>query len=95
MKAIVAMVLPDPGAPRMSHARAARLGWTRVDPKPWGKLDARWRHESGWTLEHCGHPTALWPWDLHDPKGRRHLAAPRRAWTTLEQAMGYVAGLAS
>lgn len=53
--------------PGVSHKRAAELGWTRVDPKPWGKLAARWLHTSGYRLEHCGHPTALRPWALYEP----------------------------
>lgn len=48
----------------------ASLGWTRVDPRPWSKLRARWEHTSGWRLDHCGHPTALWPWALFDPAGQ-------------------------
>lgn len=83
----------------MSHKRAAALGWTRVDPKPWtSKLTAVWQHVLGWSLHHCGHPTALWPWALYDPKGRMHRngaldGAPRegRAWQRLEPAMEFVA----
>lgn len=54
----------------MSHKRAAELGWTRVDRRPWTKLRAIWTHGTGYRLEHCGHPTALRPWMLHDPEGR-------------------------
>jgi hypothetical protein len=83
----------------MSHARAAGLGWRRVDPKPWNKLGARWLHRDGWILAHCGHQTAHFPWALYDPKGLMHCMggrAPRRrpdwgyAWPSLEQAMEYV-----
>lgn len=58
--------------PRISHKPRAEKGWVRVDPRPWGKLNAQWKHRDGWWLEHCGHPTALWPWALYDPKGRMH-----------------------
>ena len=30
---------------------------------------------TGWRLDHCGHPTALWPYALHSPPG--HPAADR------------------
>jgi len=55
---------------RISPQQAAQLGWTRVDARPWHKCSARWQHTSGWRLEHCGHPTANWPWALYDPAGR-------------------------
>lgn len=53
-----------------SPREMARAGWTRTDPRPWGKLGARWEHVAGWTLEHCGHPTAHYPWLLVAPDGR-------------------------
>lgn len=53
--------------PPISHKRMAHLGWIRVDPHPWSKCAAEWRHTSGWVLRHCGHPTALWPWFAIDP----------------------------
>lgn len=84
----------------MSHARAAALGWTRIDAKPWTKLHARWRHKDGWELHHCGHPTANHPWALYDPQGLMHCTGAQRrfgfkpengtAWDTLEDAMTYV-----
>lgn len=73
-------------------------GWVRVD----GGRDkfARWRHESGWRVEHCGHPTALWPWAVYDPQGNMHCAGgadggnPRLgyAWPNLTEAITYVHG---
>ena len=63
--------------------------WTR--PPSRGKCDARWHHSSGWTVAHCGHPTALWPYHLLDPArsgalivsdnghGFTHLAAAKAA----------------
>lgn len=59
--------------PPPSPKRMADLGWTRIDPRPWGKLQAHWTHRSGWVLRHCGHPTAHWSWMLFDPKGRWHM----------------------
>jgi hypothetical protein len=35
-----------------------RAGWTRLR----GGLFGCWRHSSGWSVHHCGHPTALWPY---------------------------------
>ena len=26
----------------------------------------------GWVIRHCGHPTAHFPWMIHDPEGRSH-----------------------
>jgi hypothetical protein len=78
--------------------KAQAAGWQRVDRNP-GKLGARWRHVSGWTLSHCGHPTANFPWDLRDPQGKRVLSGvlysgnPEHgyAWRTLAKAFGWVA----
>jgi len=51
------------------HGLMVALGWTRIDPRPWGKCQARWVHTSGWQLSHCGHPTANYPWALNAPSG--------------------------
>jgi len=42
--------------------------WRRVDTAP-GKLSARYEGPRGYRIEHCGHPTANWPWALYSPKG--------------------------
>ena len=55
------------GAPSMKEMAA--FGWTRTDPQR-RKTSARWEHRDGWRLEHCGHPTANWPWALYDRNGR-------------------------
>jgi len=90
------MARATPISPKQMQAR----GWTRVDPKPWTKLRARWVHPSGWRLIHCGHPTALHPWALYNPAGRMiraGAAGPARnpdfgaAWDSLELASAYVA----
>jgi len=85
---------------RISPALAAELGWTRVDPRPWGKVTARWEHRGGWRLEHCGHPTALRPWILTAPDGREvrtgvWVGMSREhgtTWERLARAMIWVAG---
>ena len=90
-----------PEGPRpITHAEAAGLGWKRVDPKPWRKLSARWQGPDGWTLAHCGHPTALWPWALVDRFGVLHRLGGYYhdnphvgvAFPSLRLAMRYVAG---
>ena len=82
----------------LSHKQAAAMGWKRIDPRPWTtKLTARWRHEAGWTLVHCGHPTANFPWALYDPQARRHLQGAQdgnptwgMAWRSCPDAMAFV-----
>ena len=94
--------LPEAEQPgRRTHLEKTFPGWTRTDPRPWTKLAARWEHTSGWKLDHCGHPTALWPWALYAPSGdmvRMGVkyatppnAASGRAWPDLAAAMSYVA----
>jgi hypothetical protein len=35
----------------------------------WERLAFRgWKHDSGWMIHHCGHPTANWPYYLVAPK---------------------------
>ncbi len=59
-----------------------------------------YEHTAGWRIEHCGHPTALWPYLLLDPDGAIVLmgaAALWRnptfgtAWSTVRKAVKYVA----
>lgn len=83
----------------ISTRQARALGWTRVDGGK-GKIGSRWGHNEGWRLEHCNHPTALYPWSLYAPDGQMvcmgaTLDPPDHrlghAWATLEGAMVYVA----
>lgn len=83
--------------PRVSHNFMGGLGWSRVDPRPWTKLGARWEHRDGWVLQHCGHPTANWPWALYDATGRMHCTGSAggrpefgRAWPSLKAAVEFV-----
>ena len=86
-------------AARVSHKMMTAHGWRRVDPRPWRKTAARWAHKSGWRLEHCGHPTALWPWMLISPAGEVVLSgvlygrppAHGTAWPDLRTAIEWVA----
>jgi hypothetical protein len=59
--------------------------WTRIDGGT-GKIGARYTHPSGWWIEHCGHPTANWPYALYSPEGRLQLAPNGRAWGSLVEA---------
>lgn len=84
-----------------SHKQMGEAGWRRVDAKPWGKLAAFWRHRAGWTLQHCGHPTALRPWILRDAAGEMWLTGaqyatpPNRtfgtAWPSLADVVEFLA----
>ena len=52
------------------------------------KLAQAFRHDaSGWLLEHCGHPTANWPWAPQEPKTAPTLAG----WGPL-LAIGFIVG---
>lgn len=89
-------------AAAISHAAAARLGWTRIDPRPWDKTGARWEHRDGWQLAHSGHPTDIRPWSLWDPSGAQHTTGALTGdpttganWHRLDAAMAYVAGVVS
>lgn len=50
--------------------KRVRKGW-RVLASGCG---GAWLHvASGWRVQHCGHPTALWPYYMQPP-GQQHLA---------------------
>ncbi len=98
LKRAVQMLFGDaPPSPR----RAAAAGWTKTGG--FGKMGARWEHASGWLLEHCGHPTANYPWALYSPAGDMVrtgavFAEPPdpgvgRAWPNLAMPMAYVTRL--
>jgi hypothetical protein len=55
----------------MSVKARHRQGWQKIR-KSWPGI---WRHESGWTVHHCGHPTALWPYYAQPPGGGPMLLA--------------------
>lgn len=41
---------------------------------------------NGWIIEHCGHPTANFPYMLYDPDGKPMVASNGRAHQTLAAA---------
>lgn len=50
-----------------------RPGWERLR----GGCGGVWRHvSSGWLVRHCGHPTALWPYSIHDKANSTTRIAP-------------------
>lgn len=67
-----------------------RRGWERTDPRPWGKCSARYEHERGGVVAHCGHPTANHPWDAWDPDGRVLRAPNGRAFRLVGDAQAAV-----
>lgn len=69
---------------RISPKELAAKGWTPCGGRSY-------KHASGWTIQHCGHPTALWPYALYRPDGRMILAPSGRAWPTVASAVDHVA----
>lgn len=47
--------------------RLRRDGWDRLSDAG-KKLAGHWRHDSGWEIRHCGHPTANWPYYATSPE---------------------------
>lgn len=45
------------------------MAWTRIGKNACNKPS--WQHSSGWTVHHCGHQTAIWPYFLLPPNGWR------------------------
>lgn len=90
-------------SPTISKAQLAAAGWARSDdPAHRSKLTARYQHAAGWTIEHCGHSTAMHPYLVRDPKGRVVLTGAahgqRRpdfgtAWWNLDQIVRWMATL--
>jgi hypothetical protein len=74
----IAPIAPAEAAPR----------WERERVDQWGKAHL---HRFGeWTVEHCGHPTALFPWSIVSPAGAFIPAPNGRAWRHLKDAKAEV-----
>ena len=43
------------------------LGWTRLSPHGGPTCHLRLQHVDGWIIEHCGHPTANFPYSMRSP----------------------------
>jgi len=84
---------------RISPKELRRRGWTAQPKGPGAGRD--YHHQDGWTISHCGHPTALWPYILTSPDGCTILTGAAfgnpptygTAWPTVASAVDYVAGL--
>jgi hypothetical protein len=61
--------------------------WERV-PGSLGKIDTTYIHRpSGWTVHHCGHPTANFPYYISTPGSERIILGPNgRGFHRLELA---------
>ena len=67
----------------------SRAGWTRLS-WPGDKCGAHWRHDqSGYEVKHCGHPTALYPYTIHDPAFPLDIVMSHNGmgWAALEVAL--------
>ena len=65
--------------------------WRRVDPYR-GKLGSIYAHPAGYTIKHCGHPTAIWPYGLYDQGGDFIPAPNGRAFSSLAAAPAAAGG---
>lgn len=74
----------------LEPAPAPTPTWERIDGGH-SKLTATYRHNpNGWTVHHCGHPTANFPYYLLTPSGSRLLAPNGRGFQTLALAQDHV-----
>ncbi len=83
----------------LSPKQLQAAGW-RVLPRVSGHFGRDYEHAAGWRIEHCGHPTALWPYLLLDPAGEIILMGAAgewrnptygTAWVTVRRAVEFVA----
>jgi hypothetical protein len=69
---------------------APAIVWEVVNVKR-GKIWATYIHRpSGWTVHHCGHPTANFPYYILTPAGDRILAPNGRGFQRLDIAKLFV-----
>lgn len=45
------------------------MTWTKNSATEIYRKFSSWESDNGWTVQHCGHPTALWPYSITDPTG--------------------------
>lgn len=65
---------------------ATKSNWTKIATNACGKGTYEF---DGWIIDHCGHPTAHFPYMLYDPSGTPHLAANGRGHRTLAAAKAF------
>jgi hypothetical protein len=81
----------------MAHRTSRALaGWTRLGDRS-TKIGAVYAHESGWSVRHCGHPTANWPYYAVDPSdaadSRYAVTHNGKGFRTAQLAMEAVEGV--
>lgn len=79
----------------LDFSTAPRPLWSSVRWVPPGSKGKRYESPSGWAIEHCGHPTANWPYFLEGPTGELFISGSGYAFSTLKAAKSAVAGMVS
>lgn len=64
-------------------------GWTRLS-EVGDKCSGAWVHSSGWLIQHCGHPTANYPYAAYGPDGFMVVDYNGRGFNSLKRAKGAV-----
>lgn len=87
-------LLEETPMPKPAHPYPLALGprWTRLSDAKDGKTRQHFTHDAGYDLQHCGHPTAIWPWQLIGPDGQLRLAPNGRAFRDLADVRTFVEG---
>lgn len=69
------------------------MTWIKIKSDPHGGKFLIFEHPySGWQIEHCGHPTANWPYTLTSPDGWHLIVGPNgRGFPNLAAAKAGVA----
>jgi hypothetical protein len=88
---LVQRLLFDPGPPGKRQDPRQRPGWAKVRTSWPGK----WRLiGTDYSIEHCGHPTAIHPYHGTDPEGRTIVDANRTGFNRLVEAQAAIEQLA-
>ena len=82
---------PELSRRKISPSALRKLGWSPAGYRSYV-------HRDGWYIQHCGHPTALWPYLLYAPDGRPIMTGAAfgkpadhgKAWPTVAAAADYV-----
>lgn len=71
----------------ISPKQLAALGWKRSNP---GAYPPTFEHVDGWHLQHCGHPTANFPYMLYTPEGAAVTAPNGRGFQNVNSAVEWL-----
>lgn len=75
----------------MAAAPAPTPIWSRAPGADGGKCGAVYTHvASGYVVQHCGHPTANFPYAIYTPDGERILASNGRGFQKLRFAQQHI-----